>query len=259
MFLERLSVYGISDSKYYQTQKFNKGLNTDLDMPNCVQYCVCRAYESTQVKSPFIMFKNRSAGGYPDAPKWYDETILPKGPLVKVGSILCFDNHVAFVERENADGTFLISDSRYDPDKSLRNDRYFRTLDNIKLKVGQKPNISGVGVLLGCIYLPIQDKRTARNTKVEQIELIDDYVNVRDKANGDILMKGCYAPRGIFNVITSQMQEGYYWYQIDENSFVRSGEWLKHYSIEDDSTIELKKEIERLTKKLNQINKLSEV
>ena len=259
MYLERLSVSGISQSKYYQSKTFNKGLGTDLDMPDCTQYDVCRTMEACQVvDKPFLMFKNRSAGGYPDAENWYADTILPKGKDIKTGAIVCFDNHVAFIERVNVDGTCLITDSRYDTNKSLRNDRYWRKLDGIKLKVGNKPNISGIGKVLGFIYPPIKDVRTKRNKAIEQIELIEDYVNVRNKPNGDLVCEGCYAPVGLYNVISKQNVDGYVWYEIDTNCFVRSGEWLIHYDIEE-SNEDLKKEIEELKKRLKEINKLSEV
>lgn len=258
MYLERLSARGISQSKYYQTKTFNKGLHTDNDLPNCVQYDVCRTYEACEVNKPFIMFKDRSAGGYPDAENWYNDTILPKGKDVKTGSIVCFDNHVAFVERVNKSGTCLITDSRYDTNKDLRNDRYWRKLDGIELKIGQKPNITGIGKVLGFIYLPIKDVRVNRDTSKEQIELIEDYVNVRKSPNGDLVCDGCFAPKGIFNVISKQNLDGYIWYEIDTNCFVRSGEWLLHYDIEQ-SNDELLKEIEELKNRLKKINELSEV
>ena len=258
MFLTRLSKSGIDTSKYYQTKKFNKALNTTNDMPNCVCYDTCRTYEASQVDEPFIMFKNRSAGGYPDAENWYKETILPKGSQLKEGSIACFDNHVAFIERVNPNGTCLINDSRYDKDKSLRNDRYWRKVDNVKLVVGNKPNLNGVGVFQGCIYIPINDVRVKRNESKEQIEIIEDNVNVRVSPNGDYTIKGCYAPMGIYNVKSSKLVDDFLWFQIDSNCWVRTGEWLRYYPI--DSELEkLKKENAELKSKLKQINKLSEV
>ena len=258
MFLERLSKSGMDSSKYYQTQTFNKGLNTDNDLPNCVQYDVCRSYEAMQVNKPFKMFNNRSAGGYPDAGNFYKDSLLPKGATLKIGAMACFDNHVAFIERVNADGTCLITDSRYDKDKTLRNDRYWRKLDNVKLKVGSKPNMQGVGVFQGCLYNAVNDIRVKRDESKEQIEIIDDMVNVRVKPNGDPVIKGCYAPLGIYNVKSSELVDDFLWFEVESNCWIRTGEWLRYYPV--DSELErLKKENKELKEKLKQINKLSEV
>lgn len=258
MFLTRLSKSGIDTSKYYQTKKFNKALGTINDMPNCVCYDVCRTYEICQVDEPFIMFKNRSAGGYPDADSWYRDTILPKGKDLKEGSIACFDNHVAIIEKVNEDGTCLITDSRFDTNKSLRNERYWRKVDNVRLVVGNKPNLNGVGVFQGCIYLPFKDIRVQRDLTKEQIEILDPDVNVRTSPNGDVVIKGCYAPLGIYNVKSSKLVDDFLWFEIEKGYWIRTGEWLRYYPV-DDELEKLKKENELLKKKLKEINKLSEV
>lgn len=255
MYLERLSKAGMDTSKYYQSQTFNKGLHTDNDLPDCTQYDVCRSYECMMVDKPYKMFNNRTAGGYPEAGNFYKDALLPKGKDLKIGAMACFDNHVAFIERVNADGTCLITDSRYDPDKSLRNDRYWRKLDNIKLVVGQKPNMYGVGVFQGCIYNAINDIRVKRNESKEQIEIIDDMVNVRLEPDGDVVMKGCYAPLGIYNIKSSKLVGDFLWFEIDENCWVRTGEWLRYYPI--DSELErLKKENKILKEKLERVKEI---
>ena len=262
MYLERLSVKGIESSKYYQSKKFNHGLGKDEDLPNCVQYVVSRAYESCEVDEPFIMFRGRSAGGYPDAGNFYKDSILPKGQQPRIG-IACFDNHVAFIERVNEDGTCLITDSRYDPNKSLRNDRYWRKLDLIRLAVGQRPNISGVGKYQGCLYIPINDIRVIRDNSKDQISINEDMVNVRVKPNDELTCLGCYAPMGLYNVL-EVTEDLYKWFRIDKDCWVREGDWINYYSEDEikrltEENKNLKKENEILKGRLKDIHELSEV
>lgn len=268
MYLERLSKTGMESSKYYQNRTFNHGLGGEDDLPNCTQYDVSRGYEACLVDEPFLMFKGRSAGGYPFADNFYKDTILPKGSVLKIGSFACFDNHVAFIERVNADGTCLLTDSRYDTNKSLRNDRYWRKMDGIKLVVGKKPNIANIGKFQGCVYLPINDIRVSRDESKEQILIKEDMVNVRIVPNGDLVEAGCYAPMGYYNVLETvkDIESGYYWYRIENNSWVRDGDWITYYPLEENELQVLKelnkkleKENEVLLKILKEINELSGV
>lgn len=252
MYLERLSKTGMESSKYYQTRTFNHALGGEDDLPNCTQYDVSRGYQACLVDEPFLMFKGRSAGGYPEADNFYKDTILPKGSVLKPGSFACFDNHVAFIERVNADGTCLLTDSRYDTNKSLRNDRYWRKMDGIKLVVGKKPNIANIGKFQGCIYLPISDIRVTRDESKEQILIKEDMVNVRVKPNGDLVEAGCYAPMGTYNVLDIKNDGEYTWYQLEKSCWVRDGEWLTYYPIEENELQRLKAENEEL-KKENEI------
>lgn len=252
MYLERLSKTGMESSKYYQNRTFNHALGGEDDLPNCAQYDVSRGYEACLVDEPFLMFKDRSAGGYPEAGNFYKDTILPKGSVLKIGSFACFDNHVAFIERVNTDGTCLLTDSRYDTNKSLRNDRYWRKMDGIKLVVGKKPNIANIGKFQGCIYLPISDIRVTRDESKEQILIKEDMVNVRVIPNGDLVEAGCYAPMGIYNVQDIKNDGEFNWYQLDKSCWVRDGEWLTYYPIEENELQRLKAENKEL-KKENEI------
>ena len=256
MYLERLSRAGMESSKYYTTKEFNHGLGGEDDMPNCVQYAVCRAYESCEVDKPFVMFKGRSAGGYPDAGNFYKDTILPKGVTPIPGSIACFNNHVMYIERVNADGTCLITDSRYDSDKSLKDERFWRKLDGVRLKVGQKPNVSGIGSYQGCIYLSVQDKRTQRNAN-EQISVNEDMLNVRKKPNGGWYMHGCYCPMGVYNVLDKRTDnDNNEWYKLDTSNWVRSGEWLTYYPADESEIESLRKDNEKLKKENESLKKI---
>lgn len=234
MFLPRLNVF--SDvNEYFKSQKFNKGLGTDLDLPNCTQYAVCRSYECSEVDKPYVMFKNRNAGSYPNAKNFYEDSILPKGKDLKEGAIAVFDGnfgHVAFVEEVIDDTHAIISQSQYDSDKSLRNYKYWETR-KVSLVIGEQ-SMSGIGPLIGYVYIPYKDIRVKRDTTKHQIEITENMVNVRTSPNGNIFSKGLYCPKGIFNVSNEEIVEGYKWFELEKKHWVREGEWLTEYDIADE-------------------------
>lgn len=251
MYLERLSASGIDTSPYYiPNGQFNTASPTsDVQMPNCTCYCYSRAFESTEAAKPYPIA--RTTLGYGNAKTWYDKSPLPKGSVLKTGSIAVFSGtagHVAYCERVIDSNHALISQSQYDSNKSLRNYKYWEKRE-VELTVG-KATLSGVGKLIGFIYLPINDIRVGRNTDKDQIQITEDMVNVRIEPNGDLFQKGCYIPRGIYNVLESRKVGEYNWYCVEANHWVREGEWLKFYPRVNPES-ELAKENEEL-KKLNE-------
>lgn len=252
MFLERLSSQGITSSKYYQDSYFNHAKGTINDMPNCTDYTVCRTNEACDTSTPLQMFRNMGAGNFPNADLFYDYSILPKGSELKPGSIACFDRnggsmHVIFVERVYDDGYCLITDSRYDPNKSLRNDRYWRKIDHVRLQVGKHAEgVPGCGILQGFIYLPINDIR-GRNSLVNQVEVTQEMVNVRVSPEGDILIPGCFCPMGFYTIQETRIVNDYTWFKLQDNVWIREGEWTKLYPATED---EKQKEIDTLNKRI---------
>lgn len=250
IYLERLNAPSL-DSEYYKPSgTFNTSpAYSDVQMPNCVMYCYCRAFEACRSTEPFPIARNSL--GFGNAKTWYANSPLQKGSSIRNGSIACFDGnygHVAFVERKIDDTHALISESQYDDDKSLRNYKFWQKRI-VELKVG-KSTLSGVGALQGFLYLPIHDFRT-KYTGNNQIEIIEDFVNVRNAPEGSISLKGCYCPRGIFNVLEKRNLNGYDWFKIDENAWIRSGEWLIYHSNSD--LEELRKENKELRADLQKV------
>lgn len=250
MYLERLSCNGIDTSKYYAYGgTFNpvKSATSDSAMPNCTDYALCRGYEASQKDKPFPIAK--STLGFGNAKDWYKSSPLPKTKQIVTGSIAVFDGkygHVAFVERKIDDTHALISQSQYDANKKLRNYKYWEKRV-VELVVG-KATLSGVGALLGFLILPIKDTRTIRNTNVEQISIKEEMVNVRVKPNGDVVQVGCYAPQGLYNVLSKQTVDDYVWYEIDTGCWVRQGSWIEYYPIEDKEIVRLQEENKQLKK-----------
>lgn len=261
MYLERLVKWGIETSKYYVPLgpfNFNQP-NDNTQMPNCTRYCNQRGNEACEAESPIAI--GRVDGSFGNAKDWWFESPLPKGFILKPGSIAVFNGeygHVAFVERVIDETHALITESQYDRNKALRNYKFWQKRE-VEL-VPNKATIEGVGPLYGFLYLPINDKRTIRDSSVEQVEIIQEMVNVRKTPNGELTMEGCYAPVGIYNVLDKQNVEGYIWFKLDENHWVREGDWTRYYSIdtEDYKTLYYA-EVEKnkiLEDKLNQIKEI---
>lgn len=234
MFLERLNIFSDSNP-YYRSKTFNKGLNTDLDMPNCTQYVVCRTYEACEVDKPFVMFNGRQPGSYPNAKNFFSETILPKGYDIREGSIAVFDGnfgHVAFVEKVIDQNHAVITQSQYSSNKARRDYMYWEKRE-AELSVG-KATISGVGKLIGFVYLPIREIRvTERNASVDQISVKEQYLNVRVAPEGELYDRGCYLPMGLYNVIQTKEVNGWTWFEIATDRWVRDGEWLEYFKKQD--------------------------
>lgn len=227
IYLERLNAPSL-DSKYYRPSgTFNTSPpNSDVQMPNCTMYAYLRSFESCMADEPFPI--SRNSLGFGNAKTWYSNSPLPKGGEIRDGSIACFDGnygHVAFVERRIDYNHALISESQYDDDKTLRNYKYWQKRI-VELEVG-KATLSGVGKLQGFLYLPIPDKRVETG-----IEVTEDYVNVRTAPEGEILMNGCYCPRGFYKPLEKVFVNGHQWFKLDTNAWVRDGEWLKEENTE---------------------------
>lgn len=262
MFLQRLAVFSEQNPYYVEGGAFNT-FTGDVRMPNCTTYSFLRMQEACE----FARKENhliRPEGGFGNARMWYDTTTLPKGKELREGSIAVFDGtygHVAVVEKKIDDTHAVISQSSYDKNKKLRNYKYWG-----KATVELIPGVSsmaGTGKLIGFIYLPINDIRVERNTNKEQVEIVADMVNVRIEPNGSIFCKGLYCPLGIFDVKAKRFDGTYNWYMLEENHWVREGEWLKYYKAtvpqDDEKYNELILENQKLLERLRQINKLSEV
>jgi hypothetical protein len=231
MWMPRLSVFA-DTNPYYKSKTFNKALGTDIDMPNCTDYCSCRSYEQSEVDKPYIMFKDRSAGSFPNAKNWFNDTILPKGYDLKEGAIGICDGqcgHVFCVEEKIDDTHAVISQSQYDSNKNRRDYKYWEKR-TVELVVGKSP-MSGIGALIGFIYPPHNEIRVERNTSKHQVEVTESMVNVRISPNGDIFCKGLYCPKGIFNVEDMQIVDGYKWFKLEENHWIREGSWVTEYDI----------------------------
>ena len=251
MYLERLGIFA-DDNPYYQYGGEFYNCLYDNMLPNCTEYLLLRFNEAMGNTAPVPFFNNRSALGYPVAKDWIKETLLPTGTGLRDGCGAVFNGtmgHVCFVERKIDETHAIITESQYDSNKDLRNYKYWQKR-TVELKVG-KATLAGVGELLGFIYPTIKDIRTERKNK-PQIEITEEFVNVRTSANGDIKNVGAYCPMGIYDVLNTKEVDGWIWYKIDSKSWVREGDWLKYYPAEDS----LKEENEQLKADMKKIEEI---
>lgn len=257
MFLQRLHIFNDENKYYIPGGQFNT-FTGDVRMPNCTTYSFLRMHEMCEfdrVHNDLI----RQSGGFGNAKTWYDTTTLPKGKELKEGSILCFNGnfgHVCALERIN-ENTITITQSQYDKDKNLRNYKYWECRD-VEL-INGIPHMNGVGEYIGCIYPPVHDIRTTYDTTREQVQITQDYVNVRMSPEGELVNVGCYAPKGIYNVLDKQSVNGYVWYMLDTNAWVREGEWLTYHSTDTNYQALYEEELRRnkiLEEKLNRVKEI---
>ena len=252
MYLERLSSYGIEQSPFF------KRWGNSNDMPNCTRYAYDRAQESCNDPNLYIA---RATSGFGEAKNWWEQTTYPKGSEIRDGSIAVFDGqcgHVMYVERAIDKTHGLCSQSQWSDDKTDRGKKYWEK-EVFELIVGQA-TLEGIGVLKGFIYCPINDIRTARGTN-EQIEIIEEMVNVRTSPEGSLTCPGCYCPMGIYNVLDSQELNGFKWFKLDSDCWVREGSWLKYYPAQTNDYADLYwKEVainKELRSKLDEIGRLA--
>lgn len=228
MYLIRRNISGANitsnPNKYYEPNgTFNTiSATNDIQMPNCTQYCMLRSNEALQATSK-VSGIAQAGTGFGNAKNWYANTQMEKGSTPRPGSIAVFTGtygHVAFVE-DVVDSTHCnITQSSYDADKSLRNYKYWEKVDNQYLVVGSA-TISGVGALLGYIYLPVDDVRVSRNTLVNQVRVTTDVLRVRTEPSlSGGYSAGCFCPKGYYNVLDTRTADGYTWYKIDTDCWI---------------------------------------
>ena len=220
MWLRRLQRPGVYDpyNKYYQPNGAFNIYTGSVRMPNCTAYAYIRAQEAERLnkRDPYLI---NSSGGFGNAKTWYATTPLPKGSVLREGAIAVFDGncgHVAIVEKKINDHHGIISESNYDDNKSRRDWKYWQ-IRECDLIVG-KSTISGVGPLIGFIYLDIKDKRVSRDSNKDQVKVSYDYINVRVSPGlSAVKYDGCFCPDGIYNVLDLQEADGYTWYKLDDD------------------------------------------
>lgn len=142
-YIPRLSSAGMVGNPCWYDSSLNP-YYPDNGLPNCTCYCYGRWAEILNRKPEGLSLYN--------AEEWYATTTgFLKGPLPKLGAIICFADgpysglgHVAVVEQIDADGTVTFSNSAY-------NGQYFY------LRSGKAENNYGYEWayrLQGFIYLP---------------------------------------------------------------------------------------------------------
>ena len=242
MFLERLISTGMQDNPYWYSLTYNWFAKDDLWLPNCTCF-VCGVMSEKAGKNVKAEIPRGNAQTWYDASKW----IGSKTP--KVGAIAVWGGgkygHVGCVERVNADGTCVISQSNYTRKSKADLIANYFVIGTYKCEVGKVTK--GIGwTFLGFLLNPyIQDKRVKRDNSKRQVEVFEERVRARKSPNGEIY-KGQFIPMGIYNIL----EENGDWLRVDDNVWFSKGSWCRIY--ENDA---LKKELESLIAQRDALNK----
>lgn len=243
MFLERLLSTGMEGSKYWYSLEWNWFAKDDLWLPNCTNYSCGR---SSQAAGRNVKLQIPRG----NAQTWYDASNWIGSKTPKVGAIAVWGGgkygHVGIVERVNADGTVLISQSNYTrASKASMIANYF-VLGTYKCEVGKVTK--GIGwTFLGFLLNPyIDDKRVKRDPAKWQVEVHEERVRARKTPNGEIY-KGLFIPPGIYNILEEQGD----WLRVDTEVWFSKGSWATVY----DNKEELKKKLETLIAQRDELNR----
>lgn len=243
MFLERLISTGMEGNPYWYSLTYNWFAKDDLWLPNCTCF-VCGVMSEKAGRNVKLQIPRGNAQTWYDASNWMGS----KTP--KVGAIAVWGGgkygHVGCVERINADGTVLISQSNYTrASKASMIANYFVT-GTYKCEVGKVTK--GIGwTFLGYLINPyIDDKRVKRDPAKWQVEVFDERVRARKSPNGEIY-KGQFIPMGIYNILEEQGD----WLRVDENVWFSKGSWAKVY----DNKEEMRKKLDALIKQRDDLNR----
>lgn len=243
MFLERLISAGMQDNPYWYSLTYNWFAKNDLWLPNCTCYA-CGASSEKAGRNVKLQIPRGNAQTWYDASNWAGS----KAP--KVGAIAVWGGgrygHVGIVERINADGSVLISQSNYTrASKASMIANYF-VLGTYRPEVGKVTK--GIGwTFLGYLINPyIDDKRTNRNPNRRQVQVHEERVRARKSPNGEIYT-GLFIPPGVYNI---QDQNGD-WVKVDDAVWFSLGSWATVYEPDN----ELYKQLQDLIAQRDEIDR----
>lgn len=242
MFLERLVSTGMQGNPYWYSLDYNWFAKADLWLPNCTTFCCGRVSEECG-KNVKAEVPRGNASSWYDASKW----VGSKTP--KVGAIACFAGslgHVAIVERINADGSVLLSQSNYNRGTTAeRNANYFQlvTTNLIPGKQASKVGLKFQGYLLNPYVV---DKRVERDKSKRQVEVTMEKVRARKFAGGEAYT-GLFIPIGVYNIL----EESGDWLRVDDEVWFSKGEWAQIYEPEQTSLSSL---VEKLREQIDALN-----
>ena len=244
MYLERLISTGMPNNPYWYSLEYNwfAKSNPDLWLPNCTNYCCGAVSEKTgrNLKSE-VPRRN--------AVNWYADSNWQKSAKPALGAIAVFDGklgHVAMVERINADGTVLLSQSNYNRGTTAeRNANYFQLVTTALIPAQVAPKI-GLKFLGYLINPYIVDRRVERDKSKRQVEVTMEKVRARKSAGGEAYT-GLFIPVGVYDIL----EESGDWLRVDDEVWFSKGEWAQIYEPEQTSLSSL---VEKLRDQIDALN-----
>lgn len=257
----------------YPEQPYNWSASSKFQ---CTWYAYYRALE-VGYTPPCYWDRATKSGSYTNAKDWlanYREPWEVKGPswTPVAGDIMVFDGnfgHVAFVERNNGDGTCLVSDYNRVASETFACDKW--TIGRSMTKTGQ---------LIGYLHWPTDEKTVnpvKRDTSKNQIKTTDTALRIRTAPNlqGEIVGHIRFLPGELFgyqNVLDTTQSDGYTWYKIEKDRYCAnvSTEYLpadgsdilaeieKYLEAMQEKVTDLSESKQELEDRLDQIKELAE-
>lgn len=179
------------------------------------------------------------------------------GSIVKAGEIICYEgtdgasaNHIHLTAgrgssdgwTQNSNGKWVITGDTKKPE-----DVMYINPDFTVVKATGGINWTEIPKYVGT---PV-----ARDTKVNQIEVLIDNLRARDKGTTSGSILG-YANKGIYNYSNTNEANGYVWYEIEKNIWIASNDgWTKVYLKEDPTDPSYEKKIKELEEEIANLQK----
>lgn len=260
--------YGGKYNDYCWNTSYNPNATIENGLANCTTMAIAFSYI---LHTPYPVTKIVSAGNWHKVLTngW---TYKPYGSCqIKVGDIIQWSDHVATVI-EIKEGEALLGcswytgehgksiyDGKYDTrpfssrkelsDFMVKNYPYRFYHESDLYKEAQEVG----GMPLYVLVAPETVKPVKRDTTRNQIEVLTDEQNIRDNKNNivGVAQKGCY------NVYNEKVSNGYIWYEVANDRYIAGVSGRVIYLPAEDDIEELKAEVERLKKKLDEIQKLA--
>ena len=158
------------------------------------------------------------------------------GDIFKRNDIICYEgnngttaNHIHMTCGRgysdnwsmNSNGSWVISGSSLKPEEVFFVDKNFTTILNSGGLTWEYLNEIAI------IGTPVE-----RNTKVNQVEVLIDNLNLRESYTTSSNRIG-YIRKGIYNVLDSKDNEGYTWYKVENYWIASNDNWTKYYEKEE--------------------------
>lgn len=220
----------------------------------CTWYAYFRAFEEFRCY-PCWWDRATQSGSYANAKDWlteYRDSWIPKGTdwTPQHGDIIVWTGtcgHVAFVEKNNGDGTCLISQYNMDGVETFSTGNW--TIGTVY--VGKKAR---TGNHIGYLHYPISPVTPIeRNSNINQVETTESTLRVRTAPSLNASVLG-FVAIGYYDVLDQKKADNYTWYEIEEGKWIADITTIYHEGQNPKEDILQKLEnIETLTKEIRDL------
>lgn len=139
----------------------------------------------------------------------------------------------------------------------------------IPISRGDQQKLVTLGSSLGVPVAPYEEEHTygtpvARDIYAAQVEVLTDDLYCRTEPNLSKSTRLGFVTPGIYNVyetkdLRQDSNNGYFWYRIESNLWIPSGDWLKYYAPQERPSDEKDTEIKQLQAENEKLSQENEV